>query len=122
MERKIRFNHRVRFSICAITLLSLVVTSCKSPATEADPAFAQYIESYTSGPISRHSPIRIMLAPGDSPVQEERAAMPSSLFRFNPGIKGSAVMSGPRILEFRPSEARTPGQLKRAVLYLTMVR
>src|SRR3546814_10305456 len=89
MERKIRFNHRVRFSICAITLLSLVVTSCKSPATEADPAFAQYIESYTSGTISRHSPIRIMLAPGDSPVQEEGAAMPSSLFRFKPEIKGS---------------------------------
>ena len=59
--------------------------------TAVDPAFSKYIESYTSGIISKEGIIRIKLA-GDVPtthVQNDK--LPEGVFDFSPSIKGKPI-------------------------------
>lgn len=69
-----------------------------------DPAFSKYIESYTSGIISKEGTIRIKLA-GDVPtthVQNDK--LPDGVFDFSPAIKGKAYWVDERTIEFRPEK------------------
>jgi len=73
-----------------------------------DPGFSKYIESYTTGIISKESPIRIRLA-GDvqtSHVQNE--AISDNSFDFSPSIKGKAYWVDARTIEFRPEGKLDP--------------
>lgn len=106
------------FSIKAIRKIPLLLCmafalSCtqKNKLVKIDPAFGQYIESNTSGVVSKKSSILVKLA-GDvvvahslmEPIKEE-------LFSFSPAVKGTAYWIDQRTIEFKPTDELKPDQL-----------
>lgn len=67
-----------------------------------DQAFGKYIESYTTGIISKESPIRIRLAGDIQITHEQNEAVSDGIFDFSPAIKGKAYWVDARTIEFRP--------------------
>ncbi|MEO7960681.1 MAG: MG2 domain-containing protein, partial [Ginsengibacter sp.] len=83
----------------------------KEIINKIDPAFAKYIDAYTTGTVSKTSTIRIRLAAEvvtTHPVGEVPA---DELFDFSPSVKGKAIWVDARTIEFHPSENLKPGQL-----------
>jgi uncharacterized protein YfaS (alpha-2-macroglobulin family) len=77
-------------------------------AVSVNPAFGQYISSYTAGIVSSSTPIRIVLAqePADSIALGESSV---KLFDFSPSVAGTMVWLDQRTVEFRPSERLRSG-------------
>ena len=76
--------------------------------TAVDPAFSKYIESYTTGIISKESPIRIRLAGEVKTSHVQNEALDDNIFDFSPSIKGKAYWIDARTIEFRPDEKLDP--------------
>ncbi len=74
------------------------------------------IAAYSSGTISRESPIRVVFAADVAAAGELLAPLASSPFAFEPAIKGVAVWSGPSQIEFRPADRLPDGQAYKASL------
>lgn len=82
----------------------------REPKGFLNPAFAEYISSYTSGVVSSVSSIRIVLVNGaveDAAVGEEAKG---KLFSFTPAIKGKAIWIDKNTVEFRPEGRLVSGQ------------
>lgn len=76
-----------------------------------NPAFGQYITSYTAGVIGSGSPIRIVLS---HDVAEETAVGTETtlkLFDLEPSVKGTTVWIDKRTLEFKPEARLISGQI-----------
>jgi uncharacterized protein YfaS (alpha-2-macroglobulin family) len=73
-----------------------------------DPAFSKYIESYTTGVISKESPIRIRLAGEVKTTHAQNEAIDENIFDFSPSIKGKAYWIDARTIEFRPDGKLDP--------------
>jgi len=76
-----------------------------------NPAFGQYITSYTAGVIGSGSPIRVVLS---HDVAEETAVGSETtlkLFDLNPSVKGTTVWVDKRTLEFKPEARLISGQI-----------
>jgi uncharacterized protein YfaS (alpha-2-macroglobulin family) len=73
-----------------------------------DPGFSKYIESYTTGIISKESPIRIRLAADVPTSHEQKGALAGGIFDFSPSVKGKAYWVDERTVEFRPAEKLDP--------------
>ncbi|QEC53300.1 hypothetical protein EDD80_10335 [Anseongella ginsenosidimutans] len=121
MVETIHAASRPRSVFYLFFLVTIILASCKPPVREVDPAFAKYIESYTTGTISRQSPVRIRLASEVPSLYEEGAELPASLFRFEPGIEGKAYRTDPGTIEFRPAGNLEPGRMYTAVFDLSAV-
>ena len=67
-----------------------------------DPAFSKYIESYTTGMISKQSTIRIKLANDVQISHEQNEELKHGTFDFSPSIKGKAYWVDERTIEFKP--------------------
>jgi alpha-2-macroglobulin len=90
--------------------------SSKEPLSVAiNPAFGEYISSYTAGIVNSGTTIRIVLAKNasDSSV--------TKLFTFSPSIPGEAVWLDGRTVEFRPEGRLTSGQVYQAQFSLGKV-
>ena len=76
----------------------------KPPVTYINPAFAEFIASYTAGVIESGSTIRIMLTQdvADSSAVGQETSV--KLFSFSPFLKGKTVWIDRRTVEFT-----TPG-------------
>src|SRR5687767_9738261 len=66
-----------------------------------DPAFGEYIASYTAGTISSISTIRIILSKDVIDSTEVGKEGGGKLFDFNPGISGKTIWLDRRTVEFR---------------------
>jgi alpha-2-macroglobulin len=102
--------------LLSIIALAAIINACKeaSPATIAfNPAFAEYISSYTAGVIHSGSPIRVIFSQ-DAVDSSAIGSEATSLFDFKPKIKGSAVWRDRRTLEFKPDGRLASGQLYQA--------
>lgn len=86
-------------------------TSKQPVAGSVNPAFGQYISSYTAGIVSSGSAIRIVLAqnPADSVSLGESGV---KLFDFSPSVPGKLVWLDQRTVEFRPE-----GRLSSGLVY-----
>ncbi len=76
-----------------------------------NPAFGEYISSYTAGVISSGSPIRIIFsqdAVDSSAIGNESGA---KLFTFSPSIEGTTVWHDRRTVEFKPTARLISGQI-----------
>ncbi len=76
-----------------------------------NPAFGEYISSYTAGVVSSGSPIRIIFskdAVDSSAIGNETSA---KLFEFSPSIEGTTIWHDRRTVEFKPSARLTSGQI-----------
>jgi len=75
-----------------------------------DPAFSKYIESYTTGIISKENTIRIRLASQVQTTHAQNDQLPDGVFEFSPAIKGKAYWVDERTIEFRPESKLNPDQ------------
>lgn len=91
----------------------------KPPETFINPAFGQYISSFTSGVIASGSTIRVVLA--DNAVDSSFIGQESSvsLFDFKPSVKGKTVWLDARTVEFRPDARMNPGQVYEVEFFLS---
>ena len=83
----------------------------KSADPYINPAFSEYITSYTAGVISSGSTIRIIL--GNDAVDSSFVGKESSvkLFHFTPTLKGKMVWLDKRTVEFIPEAKMKSGQI-----------
>lgn len=89
--------------ISLILVLSTIFIIARShKKTAIDPEFSKYIESYTTGIISKTSTVKIRLASEVQITHEQNAALNDDVFSFSPAIKGKAYWIDARTIEFRP--------------------
>jgi hypothetical protein len=77
------------------------------------------IAAFTSGTISRESPVRVAFHEALATPEQLGAPLEPSPFRFEPRIKGTAVWTAPDRIEFRPAERLPDGEAYAASLDLT---
>jgi uncharacterized protein YfaS (alpha-2-macroglobulin family) len=105
--------------LCLVALAS-ACTRAKKPRergelTEAEKAV---VAAFTSGTISRESPIRVAFHEAVARPEQVGAPLDGSPFRFEPRIKGTTVWAAPDRVEFRPAERLPDGQTYAASLDL----
>ncbi len=99
--------------LIAVCVLGLAGCKSKKPAAaEAEKDWYRYISAFTSGTMSRKSPVRVLFV--DNAGTPGPAA--AGLFEFSPSIDGAAEWTSPRELVFKPKGELKPGQEYRAVL------
>ena len=76
--------------------------------TGIDPGFSKYIESYTTGEVSKETTIRIRLAGEVQTTHTQNEALSDNVFDFSPSIKGKAYWIDARTIEFRPDKKLDP--------------
>ena len=83
----------------------------KKPSAYINPAFSEFITSYTAGVISSGSTIRIILA--NDAVDSSFIGKESSvnLFQFKPTLKGKTLWLDKRTVEFVPEAKMKSGQI-----------
>jgi hypothetical protein len=85
---------------------------------ELTPAEKTVVAAFTSGTISRESPIRVVFQQAVARPENVGAPLPGTPFRFDPWIKGLTVWAAPDRVEFRPAERLPEGQTYAASLDL----
>ena len=115
MEQRPGFSaNRKKLIIISAVLIIIISAVCLIAQSHrkkgVDPAFSKYIESYTTGIISKENTIRIRLA-GQIPVTHvQNDQLPDGVFDFSPAIKGKAYWVDERTIEFRPEGKLKPDQ------------
>ncbi|MBL4678206.1 MAG: hypothetical protein JKY70_18675 [Mucilaginibacter sp.] len=97
----------------ALLLIALVIFFARQHKfnhQKVDAAFSRYIESYTTGVISKKSTIRIKLAGEVQVAHAQNEELKDGIFDFSPSIKGKAFWIDDRTIEFRPSEILDPNE------------
>ncbi len=97
--------------VLALVLYFTTGKSTKPYSTSINPAFGEYISSYTAGVVSSGSTLRIILsrdAVDSSAVGQETAV---KLLEFNPSVKGTSRWLDRHTLEFTPTSRLTSGQI-----------
>ena len=96
-----------------VVSLALLWASCKtrSAITPVDPVYSKYVESYTSGVVSKASSIRVRLSAAVSTANTLNEPVKEQLFSFSPSVKGKAYWIDARTIEFKPEEDLKPAQL-----------
>lgn len=99
-------------AIIVFGIFYFVNLPARKPAAQAvDPAFGEYISSYTAGVLSSGSTLRVVLSQDvvdSSQVGQETSVR---LFQFSPSIPGKTVWTDLRTVEFRPDARMTSGQI-----------
>ena len=90
----------------------------KSSKTVVDTSFSKYIESYTSGIISKESSIRIRLANQVQGMHIQNEALPDGIFELSPSVKGKAYWVDARTIEFKPAKNLDPDKQYSATFLL----
>lgn len=116
---------KISLGVVAMAVVLLAVfyfqkVKSKDPfVTSINPAFGEYISSYTTGIISSGSPLRIVLAKDvadELSVGEETSV---KLFEFSPSVKGKTVWIDRRTIEFRPAARLQSGQVYEVDFFLS---
>jgi len=107
-----RFHKRkslITFGTALAVLLIIAYLIVKGQKKNVvDPAFGKYIESYTTGVISKASPITIRLASTVQITHQQNEEVDNNLFDFSPSVKGKAYWTDSRTIEFRPDKKLDP--------------
>ncbi|MEJ2111909.1 MAG: hypothetical protein P8Z37_18760, partial [Acidobacteriota bacterium] len=103
-------------------LIPAAVSGCHKTVHQVDPSrFENVIAAYTSGMISRESPIRIRFVDEVADAARFNVAMKRSPFSFDPDIDGVTLWSDGHTLEFRPEERLPDGVSYKANLDLSEI-
>lgn len=100
-------------------LLFNISKGTKPVGSGVNPAFGEYISSYTAGVINSGSTIRILLA--SDAVDSSLVGVESSvkLFELSPSVRGKVVWLDNRTVEFRPDSRLTSGQVYEVKFFLS---
>jgi uncharacterized protein YfaS (alpha-2-macroglobulin family) len=111
-----------RFLGAVLCLLAMAAACRRGPKLrergELTAAEKAVVAAFTSGTISRESPIRVAFHEAVARPDQVGAALDASPFRFEPRIRGTAVWAAPDRIEFRPAERLPDGQTYAASLDL----
>ncbi len=83
--------------------------------------YSSYVESYTTGIISRQSRIQIRLSADVQTLHTQNEAIEEKLFHFSPEIKGKAFWADSRTIEFRPDANLEPAKIYTASIDLSQL-
>ncbi len=108
-----------KLTIAAITVVvavaaivyALSTTGKKNVPVFANPAFAEYITSYTAGMLPSNSALNVVFARDVVDSAQVGREVIGNLFGFRPAIKGKAFWLNTRTIEFRPESRMKSGQL-----------
>ncbi len=95
-------------------LLLLFVPSCSKKNVgwkSVDPAYAKYVDAYSTGIVSKTAPIRIQLASNAATTHTVGEEVKEKLFTLTPAVKGKTVWVDARTIEFRPEKNLEPDKL-----------
>lgn len=97
-------------------------TGKKPPIVSMNPAFAEYVGSYTSGVINSGSTVKIGFV--QDMVDSVSVGTPTSvkLFTFSPSVRGTTVWLDRRTVEFKPDDRLASGQRYEATFAMSKVR
>jgi uncharacterized protein YfaS (alpha-2-macroglobulin family) len=100
----------ILITVLAVIFIGVITYAVahRKATTVVDKAFSKYIESYTSGVISKESNIRIKLVNKVQGTHVQNEALPDDIFKFSPAIKGKAYWVDALTIEFRPQQAMDP--------------
>ncbi|EDM38409.1 putative outer membrane protein [Pedobacter sp. BAL39] len=112
--------------IAAIFILLVLGVSAvflfkKKRPDDYNQAYSKYIESYTSGTISKKSLIRVHLTNQVKTMSDIGVPDNRDLFSFSPSIKGKSYWIDAQTVEFRPDENMEPGETYEATFNLQKV-
>ena len=99
----------IGISLTAVVLIAFIIFH-RHKKIEIDPAFSKYIESYTTGVVSKESTIRIRLAGEVQTSHVQNEQLSDNTFDFSPSIKGKAYWIDARTIEFRPDKKLDPNK------------
>lgn len=105
-----------------ITAGIFYVTNTKGKSASSafvNPAFGEYISTYTAGIVSAKATLRIVLAQSLADSLEIGQEVSAKLFDFSPSIKGQAFWLDNRTIEFRPVDRLKSGQVYEANFFLS---
>lgn len=114
--------------VLALSVVAVVVagvlyfptsTGKKSAENVINPAFAQYISSYTAGVVTSGSAIRIVLSEDVVDSTQIGQETTVKLFDFSPGISGKTIWLDKRTAEFRPENRLNSGQVYEVSFFLS---
>ena len=110
-------------SLAAVLCLLAVAAACRrgpKPRERGELTAAEkaVVAAFTSGTISRESPVRVAFHEALARPDQIGAPLDASPFRFEPRIKGTTVWAAPDRIEFRPAERLPDGQTYAASLDL----
>ncbi len=110
------FNSTKKFCVTflkAILCVAVILSSCKIKRKwiDVDPAFSKYIESYTSGVVSKTTSFKIQLASDAATTHAVGEEVSEKLFDFSPSVKGKAIWVDARTIEFKPEQNLKPNEL-----------
>ncbi len=91
----------------------------RQPVTYINPAFAEYISSYSAGLLSSGSPLRIGFTQDVADSSWVGKESPANLVEFSPSVKGKIIWLDRRTLEFKPNVRWLSGQRYEARLMLS---
>ena len=103
------FRSRKGQIIISVSLILIALTIYfarqhhRNKQQKVDVEFGRYIESYTTGVISKQSTIRIKLAGEVQVAHAQNEQLADDVFDFSPSIKGKAYWLDDRTIEFRPA-------------------
>lgn len=86
-----------------------------------NPAFAEFISSYTTGVIRSGSTVTIVLSADGVDSTDVGKEAPQQLFDFSPSLSGKAVWRDRRTVEFIPDTRLASGQIYRTRFFLSRV-
>lgn len=121
-------NSRRAFAAYFLLLLSLALGGCrktepaaKKDGPKMDEAMASIISGYSGGAVPADGPIRVTLVNPGADSASINKALDESPFVFSPAVKGVAVWTDERTLEFRPSQRLERGKTYEATMVLDKV-
>ena len=103
------------FCMLLTTALSIFfIPSCSKKSVSwksVDPAYAKYVDAYSTGVLSKTSNIRVQLASNASTTHSVGQEVKEKLFTFSPAVKGKTIWVDTRTVEFKPEKSLEPDQL-----------
>ncbi len=119
--KKIGYGAFVFVLISSLVFYFTTSKSEKSGIDAINPAFGEFVSSYTAGVISSGSPIRIILTEDAIDPSMIGQEFSTKLFSLSPSASGSVVWLDTRTVEFRPDNRLKSGQDYELDFYLSKV-
>nr|MCU0231515.1 hypothetical protein [Acidobacteriota bacterium] len=108
--------------LCLVAVAALCTRAGKPRERgELSEAERAVVAAFSSGTLSRESPIRVAFQESLARPEQVGAPLHPSPFRFEPRIQGTAVWAAPDRIEFRPAERLPDGQDYAASLDLSVL-
>ena len=117
----VKYKRYIYLGLSAIILFLAAFFLTRKNSTQDNQAYAKYIDSYTSGTISKKSFIRVHLSAAVANVIDLSKPDDRKLLDFSPSVKGKTYWLDAQTLEFRPDEPLKADQKYDATLNLGLI-